>query len=86
MPNPHQVSGDGDAFVNEQNDIAAEIAKAQQSLAVHSGFTLCTECGDYIGDERKKALPSAVHCIGCATALEVIKQSTDLRYNKTKGQ
>lgn len=32
--------------------------------------TECVDCGEPIGSERKRAMPSAVRCIKCALALE----------------
>ena len=55
----------------------AETIREQQRLARQArellGLTItdCISCGDEIGQARKAAMPSAVHCIDCAERIEI---------------
>lgn len=45
------------------------IANIRASLD-EPGEEFCVDCGDEIGADRRKALPSAVRCIGCQGLFE----------------
>lgn len=68
MPNTIQVTGDDDPFYTEQEMINKSIASAREALDRVSLTTICIDCGEPIGAERKKAVPSAMRCIECETA------------------
>lgn len=34
------------------------------------GLSHCRECGEQIPEQRRKAVPTATHCIDCQTELE----------------
>lgn len=40
-----------------------------REVNIYTGFE-CIECGDEIGEKRKRALPKASRCIDCQIALE----------------
>ena len=64
MPNPAQVTKDGDQFINSENEVAELVSKIKQQLQP-SVVSNCIKCGKLIPKERKQALPSAVTCIEC---------------------
>lgn len=59
-----------EAFVLQQNEVNQAINDARKALYKESGETECATCGDEIPPERKRLVPSAIRCAGCATAHE----------------
>ncbi len=47
----------------------AGVARIQAKLAGASGRLVC-DCGNPIGEARRRAMPNAENCIDCATFLE----------------
>lgn len=47
----------------------AGVRRIQAKLAGSSGRFMC-DCGDPIGEERRRAVPHTDKCINCATFLE----------------
>jgi len=35
------------------------------------GLSHCEECGEPIPEERRRAQPTATHCVSCLTAIEI---------------
>ena len=59
-------------IVDRANDeaatwLASQIAKTQHKP---TDDTECIDCGEPIGEQRKKSIPWAVRCIKCQTAIE----------------
>ena len=67
MPNTIQVTGDDDPFISQQEAIDAGVKAAREAICHVSLITICIDCGEPIGDERKKAVPSTMRCIDCET-------------------
>jgi phage/conjugal plasmid C-4 type zinc finger TraR family protein len=59
-----------EAFVLQQGEVDASLAAVREALNKKSLTTICVECGDPIGDARKKAVPSATLCIDCQEFLD----------------
>lgn len=67
MANSSELEEEAQAVQEEQiNKRIAQSAKALEANDV----TECEECGSDIEPERKKAMPSAVHCIECMRFLD----------------
>lgn len=45
-------------------------AQIQQCQSEPNDVMFCIDCGEPIGEQRKKAVPHAVRCITCQNALE----------------
>lgn len=43
----------------------------RQRQKLGAGLTHCEECGEPIPDARRRAQPTATHCVGCLTAIEI---------------
>ncbi len=58
----------GETLVALDQELEAELKKIDQALArIDAGSYLnCESCGEPIGEERLKALPTSVLCIDCA--------------------
>ncbi|MCH9672291.1 MAG: DksA/TraR family C4-type zinc finger protein [Gammaproteobacteria bacterium] len=56
-----------DGAVQEQIDASVEdaVRRARAQLAGAESSADCAQCGATIPEARRKALPSARHCIGC---------------------
>lgn len=52
-----------------EQERSAMIARAQGSLKPNR-VSECERCGDPISPARKRAMPSARHCLPCASLLE----------------
>ncbi len=73
---------DGMDHALEQGDLAARIELHERNMLMRSqlqvaleriqngSFGECLECGEYIGDRRLEALPTATCCVGCKRKLE----------------
>ena len=67
-----QRGGSGKAlflmFDEKTEELAQELAKIDKALErIESGDYLdCVSCGEPIGEERLKALPTSIQCIECA--------------------
>jgi phage/conjugal plasmid C-4 type zinc finger TraR family protein len=59
-----------EAFVLQQGEVDASLANVREALNKKSLTTICIECGEPIGEERKKAVPSAEYCIDCQEYLD----------------
>lgn len=59
----------GETLVALDQELALELVKIDHALArIESGDYLeCESCGEPIGEERLKALPTSVLCIDCAS-------------------
>jgi RNA polymerase-binding protein DksA len=58
----------GETLVALDQELAAELAKIDRALERIEAdqYLQCQSCGEPIGEERLKALPTSVLCIDCA--------------------
>lgn len=68
------VTGDDSPFITEQDLIQKGVLAARSMVTGANDITMCIDCGEPIGIERKKIVPSTRRCITC----EVI----DAQYSK----
>lgn len=65
------------AAINDATTPAVNEMKFQQGLLASLGGVVCTKrkcsCGEWIGEKRLKALPTAVRCKDCEEALEKVR-------------
>lgn len=68
------MSDEADAAQKRQAELNADHLEAQRRRAAleRPGADLCADCGDPIPPERRRALPSAIRCIGCQAFVERI--------------
>lgn len=71
-----------DAVDRAQQDEAAELAahlerQARAARLDAPGAALCADCGDEIPAERRRALPSAIRCVGCQAFAERVARVTE---------
>nr|WP_313059981.1 TraR/DksA C4-type zinc finger protein [Moraxella sp. CTOTU49097] len=59
-------------IIDRANDEAQRWLDSQIAKTHHNATddTECIDCGEPIGEKRKQAVPWAVRCIKCQTALE----------------
>ena len=67
MSDTMYVTGDDSPFIVEQEVILKGVSAARYAMAGTNDITMCVDCGEPIGSERKKAIPSATRCISCET-------------------
>ncbi len=62
----------GETLVALDHELAAELKKIDHALArIESGnYLACESCGEPIGEERLKALPTSALCIDCASVAD----------------
>ena len=62
----------GETLVALDHELEAELRKIDHALArIDAGAYLeCESCGEPIGEERLKALPTSVMCIDCASVAD----------------
>jgi phage/conjugal plasmid C-4 type zinc finger TraR family protein len=70
----------GDDAVTRQiaDSIDSEVARARSSLPQGESLTECEECGETIGEGRRKALPGVRLCLACQTGREKSGRGADL--------
>lgn len=66
----------------DEADIASDRAEAylgdrlaaqrRRAALDQPGATLCADCGEPIPEDRRKALPSAIRCVGCQEFAEKV--------------
>ena len=75
MPNPAQVCGDDDQFINSQNEVAEELERVRKEQQQRAYNELCYDCGAKISKERRDAVPSTQRCVACEAAHEKRKST-----------
>ena len=67
MTDTMHVTEDDEPFLIQQGLLDSSLTSVREELNKVSLTTMCLDCGDPIGVERKKAVPSATMCIDCQT-------------------
>lgn len=66
----YHVTEDDEPFLIQQELVGNQLDNVRAELEKVSLTTVCIECAEDIGKERKAAVPSATRCIDCETALQ----------------
>jgi phage/conjugal plasmid C-4 type zinc finger TraR family protein len=68
--NEVQVTEDDEPFMIQQAAVDKRLDQIREITQKVSLTSVCLECGEPIGEARKKAIPSATLCIDCAEYLD----------------
>lgn len=77
----------GDNAVNDQirDSIDDEVRRATAALPRGESLEFCEECGDAIGEARRRALPGVRRCVSCQEEVERAQERVSL-YNRKAGK
>lgn len=70
MSSEFDIDDSGLAETHEQI-VEKAVSKIRKEMARNSGYTECIDCGEEIGEERKRILPSATKCVECQSLFDL---------------